>query len=150
MSRNLEDLHVDRNCVVNAIEENSAGVVEIKIQAYVVPTQQLEPEEYNSQVSRIITRMKRILSEYVMNNLNDFLPNKIIDINFTSANLRKGYNKNVTVSLFVRKRYDLKIGKTRKMVKDGIRQYVSNMIGMIKSEVFKCYKRKQVVNSRQV
>lgn len=150
MPKNVEDLHVDRNCVVNAVEENSAGVVEIKIQTYVVPTEQLEPEEYNSQVSRIITRMKRILNEYVINNLDDFLPNKIIDINFTSANLRKGYNKNVTVSLFVRKKRESRIGKTRKMVKEGIRQYVSSMIGMIKSEGFKCYKRKQVVNSRQV
>lgn len=145
-----ENLEVDNNVItsVSFINDKSLSVIEISNSLYVAPNQQRSMEEYEERIERIVSHIRKGFKEYVRENKTMFEDKHIIDINFTSANLRKGYNKAVQVSLFVRKKDGYTEEKLRKDIRLTIKPFVNSMSKKICEEDFKCYKTKQVINKR--
>lgn len=145
-----EDLRVDRRVVtrISMLNINNPGIVEINTSFFAVPNEDRETEEYEWKVGRIVSYMKRELRKYVSNNSGMFDSKHIIDINFTSANLRKGYNKSVQVSLFVRQNPVKKFTKIKNEIKETIKPVIKSIADRITEEDFKCYKKKQKTNSK--
>ena len=93
---------------------------------------------------------KRLLRCYVSDNSDLFDKRSILDINFTSANLKKGYNKSVQMSLFVRQKYPKSLSKIKNSIKETIKPVINTITSKILEEGFKCYKKKQVSNNKLI
>ena len=143
-----DDIRVDRKAVTKVIMTNinNPQVIEINLSLFAIPTQDKTKDEYNEQIDRIVKASHNILKGYVTNNHELFGNRSILDINFTSANLRKGYNKSVQMSLFVKLKEKNKFTKIRSEIKETIKDSVNQITSMIMEEGFKCHKRKQCVN----
>ena len=67
----------------------------------------------------------------------------IFDFNFTSANLKKGYNKAVTLSVYVKQKNELKLTKLKNEIRNTIKDTVREITDKIREENFSCYKVKR-------
>ena len=143
-----EDIRVDRKVVTRVIMTNTENpcVIEINLSMFAIPNQQRSKDEYEEQINRIVKESQKILKKYVLDNHELFDGRSILDINFTSANLKKGYNKSVQMSLFVRQNQLRKFTKIKNNIKETIKDYVNQITSKIKEEDFKCFKKKQTVN----
>ena len=148
IKQKTEDLNVNRGVITRIItpNENNPFVIEINLSMYVVPNNDFEKEEYEEQVTRITRFSKKTLKSYVSSNRDLFDGNSILDINFTSANLRKGYNKSVQMSLFVKHRGIENKRTLRNEVKNTIKNTVNSITRNIREEGFSCYKRRKSSN----
>lgn len=147
-----DDIRVDRKAITKVIMTNinNPAVIEINLSMYVIPNNQREMEEYQEQIDRIAKESKRLLSCYVSDNTDLFDKRSILDINFTSANLKKGYNKSVQMSLFVRQKYPKSLSKIKNSIKETIKPVINTITSKILEEDFKCYKKKQVSNNKLI
>lgn len=147
-----DDISVDRKAVVKVIgtEKKGSYVAEVRVSMFVIPNRQRDMGEYCEQIGRIVSRSKRLLRDYISSNQDLFYDMSIMDINFTSANLRKGYNKSVQMSLFARMRNPDRFTRVRKNIKDTIKDTVNMITSKIAEEDFRCFKRKQSINKRIV
>lgn len=149
---NKEDLHINRYSVFRVTKPNINldDVFRFDISLYAIPTRQLDMDEYDEQVKTIKKYINHTLKKYVINNNNIFFTNSIIDISFTSANLRKGYNKSVQASMFVKTRdiYSNKdfIGRIKETIKPTIKMITDKFA----CEGYKCHKTKQKTNKKNI
>lgn len=143
-----EDISVDRKAVTKVIMTNiyNPNIIEINLSMFAIPIHQRTNEEYDEQIKSVIKTSKKVLQKYVLDNQELFDKKCILDINFTSANLKKGYNKSVQMSLFVRQRKSNKFTKIKKEIKGTIKDSVNLITSKIKEEDFKCFKTKQIIN----
>lgn len=151
MKNECLDLCINRGAIVKVTnpKPSNFGVFEISLSLCVVPKEQYEPFEYDEQVKRITSHISRSLKRYIIN--NKFLSEKsIVDVTFTSANLRKGYYKNVQASAFVKLRNEFKYKNLVKKIKDTIKPTVDSITDMFSSEGYVCHKRKKITNKARV
>lgn len=141
------DLHIGRGMVVRfkTNDVNNPKVVVIMITCYVTPTVDKPMEEYESSISRIRRCFSQSCRNYVLKNSELILDKRICDMVFTSGNLKKGYNKSVTMSLFVRQKGDIKWAKLKKGLRNGLSDVVNEMTEAIKKEDFTCKKEKKKI-----
>lgn len=145
----LNDIRVNRKVVtrITQVNPNNPYVVEINVSMCIIPKQEREKEEYEKQIARIKRFCQKTLKGYITTHGEIFDGRKVIfDTNLSSVNLRKGYNKSVQMSLFVKQNKPDKLSKLSKRVKNTIGVSVQSIVDKIKTEDFKCFKRKQVVN----
>jgi hypothetical protein len=145
----LNDIRVNRKVVtrITQVNPNNPYVVEINVSMCIIPKQEREKEEYKNQIARINRFCQKTLKEYITTHGEIFDTRKVIfDTNLSSVNLRKGYNKSVQMSLFVKQNKPDKLSKLSKRVKNTIGVSIQSIVDKIKTEDFKCFKRKQVVN----
>ena len=104
MYKNDEDLSINRCAVVKVIDSGSNGnnVFKINISFYVTPKIQCKVEEYEMKTDKLKKYISRSLKKYVYSNKGLLNHNSIIDINFTSANLKEGDNKSFQLSWFLK------------------------------------------------
>lgn len=147
-----DDIRVDRKAITKVIMTNinNPAIIEINLSMYVIPNNQREMEEYQEQIDRIAKASQRLLRCYVSDNSDLFDKRSILDINFTSANLKKGYNKSVQMSLFVRQKYPKNLSKIKNSIKETIKPVINTITSKILEEDFKCYKKKQVSNNKLI
>ena len=144
------DLCVNRGIVVlmtlpkNEIDD----VFRIDMSLCAIPKADCEVDEYDAQRNRIVSYINRICKRYVNEHDNLFEKNSIVDVNFTSANLRKGYNKLIQVTMYVKSRNKFRYETFRERVRDTIKPTIRLMSDKFRSEGYKCYKKKQTVNNR--
>lgn len=145
-----EDLRVDRKSItkISIVNINNPSVIEINTSLFAVPNEQREICEYEEQINRITSHASKALRAYVREHQDLFEKKCILDINFTSANLRKGYNKSVQLSLFVRQKNIKTFTKIRNDIKETIKPVINSITNKITAEDFKCYKKKQVINAK--
>ena len=130
-----------------ANHRNNPNVVEINLSMFVIPNNERSKEEYSKQISRITRLTQRVLRGYIFNHQDIFDKKIILDINFTNANLRKGYNKSVQISMFVKQHKPETLSKLKKKIKETINEPVKTIIEKINEEDFECFKRKKTVNA---
>ena len=143
------DLCINRHAIVqlNKLNQNNSGIFEINLSLCVAPKEQREFLEYDEQVRRITSHISRSLRGYVTNN-NFFSEKTIVDVTFSSANLRKGYCKNVQASAFVKLRNDFKYERLIKKIKDTIKPTIKSITDKFSLEGYTCNKRKKVINKK--
>ena len=145
-----DDLHINRGVIVVVTRPNIEieDIYKIDISSYVVPKEECESEEYEEQVKNIKRYINRTLKRYVMGNSNIFCDNSIVDVNFTSANLRKGYNKSVQVSMFVKSKNKFEYSRFRDRIKNTIKPTIKMITDRFILEGYQCHKRKQKINKK--
>jgi hypothetical protein len=145
---NIEDLKLDRRAITKVVlpSQSNQSVIEFNVSMYVIPNQDCDIEYYEAQIHNIKKYATRRLREYVYSCHDVFDGKYIIDTNFTSANLKKGYNKSVQISLILKKVCDWKFLKLKRFIKKTIKPFVNDITNRIVEEDFKCHKRKQSIN----
>lgn len=146
-AKGINDLCVNRGAIVkiNQPKSQDSNVLEITMSLCVVPREQYEQCEYEAQVKKITTYISKSLRGYVIDN-NMFHNKSIVDVNFTSANLRAGYHKNVQVSMFVMLKNKLKHDRLVKRVKETIKPTIKSITDRFSVEGYICHKRKKQIN----
>ena len=139
------DLKINRGMVVKlkTINMNEPDVIEINMSCFAIPNETLEIEVYEESISSINKFCNKAFTSYLKKN-SSFLSNKFIfDFNFTSANLKKGYNKAVTLSVYVKQKNELKLTKLKNEIRNTIKDTVREITDKIREEKFSCYKVKR-------
>lgn len=144
------DLCINRGAIVkiNKPKTTNCDVFEIILSLCVSPKEQYDAYEYDEQVKRLTSHISRSLKRYIMNN-KFFYEKSIVDVTFTSANLRKGYYKNVQASAFVKLRNEFKYENLVKKIKNTIRPTIDSITDRFSSEGYVCHKRKKVINKNK-
>ena len=144
-----EDLCINRGAVVKINKPSSTlnDILEIKVSLCVVPNEQYEPFEYDEQVKRIRRYSERSLRRYIIDN-GIFCNNSIVDVNFTSANLRVGYYKNVQMSVFAKQKNNLNYDRLVKRVKETIKPVIKSITDRFNNEGYVCHKKKKEFNKK--
>lgn len=143
-----QDIRVDRKVItkVAVVNPNNSNVIEITMSMFVIPNSQRDMSEYEEQIERITSYAERRLRQYVREE-NKLFDNKcILETTFSSANLRKGYNKSVQFSVFVKHKPVKRFTKLRRDIKETIQPFVKSIREKVEEEDFKCYKRRQKIN----
>ena len=145
-----DDLSVDRKAVmkVSMNDVENPTVLTLCLSLFVIPENQLEKDEYESQVGRLSRYIKNEMRKYVLSNQGLFDKRMIVDVNFTSANLKKGYNKSVQVSVYVKVRNELKFQRIVKRVKETVKPSVNAITDRVRRDGSKCFKKKQSYNNK--
>ena len=146
-----EDLRVDRGAIasISMPNEENPSIMEISVSLFAIPKEQCDMDIYEEKVNRIVSYSNKLLRGYVRANSGVFDNKCIVDINFTTANLKKGYNKSVQMSMFVRKMVGVNGKRLILMMKDGIRPVVNSITSKIVEEGFSCHKRRQAINAKK-
>lgn len=148
MYKNDEDLSINRCAVVKVIDSgsNDNNVFKINISFYVTPKIQCKVEEYEMKTDKLKKYISRSLKKYVYSNKGLLNHNSIIDINFTSANLKKGYNKSVQVSLFVKPNMKFSYKRFKDKIRSTIKPTIKLITDEFRLEDFTCNKVKKKKN----
>lgn len=141
------DLMINRGAIVKVNKSSKDDVYEIKVSLCVVPKIQYEAYEYDSQVKKIRVYTEKTLRRYVVNN-DMFYNNSIIDVNFSSTNLRLGYYKNVQISMFVKQKNTLRYNRLLKRLRDTIKPTIKSITDKFNEEGYICHKKKKQYNKR--
>lgn len=147
-----QDLRIDRRAIatLSTPNDDNPNVIEIGVSLFAIPKEDCVEEEYNDRVKRILSYSNRMLRSYVSDNSDVFDKRCIVDLNFTTAKLRKGYNKSVHMSMFVRKKGLIGENRLYMRMKEGLKPVVNAITLKITEEGFVCHKRKQAINKRTV
>lgn len=150
VKNNKNDLCINKCAIVKVTRPSIEidDVFRVDVSLYVIPKNQYEPDEYEEQVNRMIKHINYVMKMYVLNNTNIFQANSIIDVNFTSANLRRGYNKSVQASMFVKSKNKFDYLRFRDRIRMTIKPTIRMITDKFKEEGFMCHKRKQQVNKK--
>lgn len=140
------DLKINKCAVVKVTLPNILrdNVYKIDLSFYAIPKIQCSVEEYESKRDFLYRRISRNLKKYVSENDSIFNKDSIISINFTTANLRKGYNKSVQVSLFVMSKNKFSYENFRKRIRNTIKKPIKSITDSFREEGFICNKTKIV------
>lgn len=141
------DLMINRGAIVKVNKSYGNNVFEIKVSLCATPKNDCEQFEYDAQVKKIRLYTEKVLRRYVTNS-NMFYDNSIVDVNFTSANLKCGYHKNVQISMFVRQKNMLSYYKFLNRLRDTIKPSIKLIIDKFKCEGYICHKKKRQYNKR--
>lgn len=147
---NKSDLSINRGAIITVTIPRTEvdDVFKVDITLCVVPKKDFESEEYEQQRKRITSSINHFLKRYVVEHDGFLMSSSIVDINFSSANLRKGYNKLVQVSMYVRSRNCFRYSSFRERIKDTIKPTIRLITDKFREEGYKCYKKKQKVNNK--
>lgn len=139
-----DDLKVNRGIVVKMKTFNGMkpNVVEIAFSFYAVPQISNTDDGYAKSIALLKKKINKICKRYVCDNGNTFGSKSIVDCSFTSANLKKGYNKYVTVSLYVKQLNQLNLARIQNRIKNTIKSYSFEITSAFQEEKFSCYKTK--------
>ena len=140
-----DDLKINRGMVVKlkTINMNNPDVIEINMSCFAIPNETLEIEEYEESISSIKRACNKAFTSYLKKN-SSFLSNKFIfDFNFSSANLKKGHNKAVTLSVYLKQKNGLKLAKLKNEIRNTIKDTVREITDKIREKNFSCYKAKR-------
>jgi len=148
---NSGDLRIDRRAIatVSIPNEDNPSVMEIGVSLFVIPRKQFDMDVYQEQVDRITTYSSKLLKGYVRDNKDVFDDRFILDINFSTANLKKGYNKSVQMSMFVKKKCMRRTERMVSLIKDGMRPIVNAITKRMSEEGFSCHKRRLAINKKK-
>lgn len=146
LSDMTNDLHMARGMVVKfrTGDKTTPKVIEVMLSCYATPTKDKKVEEYERCIRHIRHRFNVITDKYVTKNSDVVLDKKICDVVFTCGNLKKGYNKSVNMTLYVRQRYNLTWAKVKRLLKNGLSDMTKEMVECFKDEDFTCKKNKAV------
>lgn len=145
LSLTTEDLKINRglNVKLKTLNKDVPSIIEIKINLYAIPNKTYEIEDYDLSISKIRKKYNKICREYVCHNSNLLSDKFISDFNFTSANLKKGYNKSVSMSLYVKNKNNLPFNKLKNIFRINLKDYMRELSDEIRNEDFSCYKVSQ-------
>ena len=90
-----DDLNLDNglNVKLKTLDINKPNVVEISIDLFAIPKEQMDVEDYEKSISIIKRKYRSACMAYINANGGIFQNRFISDFNFTSSNLKKDYNK---------------------------------------------------------
>ena len=147
-----ETITVDERVLtsVSANDKSEASVARIDVSMFVVPKSQRETAEYERQVGKLTRTFRRMMKTYVESNGKIFNDRSIIDLNFTPANLRKGYNKSVQITLYASLRKKTCFRELRDSIKRTVKPLVKSVVQEIEGEDFECHRERQKINKRGV
>ena len=140
-----DDLKINRGLVVKLkfFNVDDPRVVEIMFSLFAIPKEELTLEEYEKSISAIERKCVAEFRKYVRSN-GEILQNRMIsDFNFTSANLKKNYNKYVSFSIFVRQSGSLPMNKIKTKIRESIKEMSSNVSKCFSENGFACSKKKK-------
>lgn len=139
-----DDLKFSRrfNVKVKTLNVYQPNVVEIVLSFIAIPKDDLTQNVYNSSIERIKKTYFNECTKYIKNNRDVFRKECIMDFNFSSANLKKGYNKIVSMSLVLRQNGTLSFRKIKSYIRKTFRASAKCVVDMCREESFKCCKAK--------
>lgn len=126
---------------------NNPKVIEVLLNCYVIPTENRTIEEYEKNISHIRRKFSLLAENYVKRNQDYILDKKICDVAFSMGNLKKGYNKSVTFTLFIRQRGTETWNQLKKYLKNGMGEMIEELTEYIRNEGFACKKSKKTIKS---
>lgn len=126
---------------------NDPKVVEILFNCCVIPTKDRTTEEYEKNISHIRRKFSFLADGYIQKNQEYILDKKICDIAFSIGNLKKGYNKSVTFTLFIRQRGSETWTELKRCLRKGLGEMIEELTEYIRNEGFSCKKSKKVIES---
>ena len=139
-----DDLNLDNGLSVKlkTLDINKPNVVEISIDLFAIPKEQMDVEDYEKSISIIKRKYRSACMAYINANGGIFQNRFISDFNFTSSNLKKDYNKHVTMSLYARQKNGLDFSQLQLKIKDSLKDTISKISQDITANGFKCSKIK--------
>ena len=139
-----DDLNLDNglNVKLKTLDINKPNVVEISIDLFAIQKEQQDVEDYEKSISIIRRKYKSACMAYINTNGDIFQNRFISDFNFTSSNLKKDYNKHVTMSLYARQKKGLDFNNLQLKIKDSLKDTVAKINHDITVNGFKCSKIK--------
>lgn len=144
-----DDLRLGRSIAVKFRTGNvfEPKVIEMQLSCYVNPTINKSAEEYEKSVSLLRRKFNIIADDYISKNQNWVHNKKICDLTFTTGNLKKGCNKSVTMTLFVRQKENLTWDNIKKCLRNGMADMLTDLTECIRKEGFSCKKNKRIKKS---
>lgn len=141
-----DDLRIHRgfNVKLKTVNVMEPNVIEINISFYAIPTVDKVDEEYEHSINNIRKRYNRICIDYLHSNSELVGDKHITDFSFTSANLRKGYNKYVTMSLYVNQKTKCRFSRLKGKFRDTLKDVVIKLSEKLREEDFTYSKTKKV------
>jgi hypothetical protein len=127
---------------VKTLDADKPNVIEVTITFYAIPEVDKTQDEYITSIKKIRKAYNFACYQFVEDNCDLYWRDYITDFNFTSANLKKGYKKKVTMSLFLRQFGYLKINDIESDIKETIIPLTKLVIDKCNSSDFKCRKTK--------
>lgn len=144
-----DDLKVSKSFTtkVKTVNVDNPKVVELVISFVATPNETLEISEYEGNIKKVNYAFSK-LSRSIANDLKDVVIDRYItDFNFSAANLKKDYQKQVTMSLFLRQKGGLGIKKISTRVKKACKAHIKLIEETVKNQDFRCMKTKTKYNS---
>ena len=140
-----DDLHLGSAIEVRFRTGNiyEPKVIEVQFSCYVNPTSNRTVSEFEKNISHIRRKFNLLANDYVTKNQEYVLEKKICDVVFSVGNLKKGYNKSVTFTLFVRQRGDETWVQMKRLLRNGIGEMIDELTEYIRNEGFSCKKNKK-------
>ena len=135
-----DDLNLDNGLSVKlkTLDINNPNVVEISIDLFAIPKEQMDVEDYEKSISIIKRKYRSACMAYINANGGIFQNRFISDFNFTSSNLKKDYN----MSLYARQKNGLDFSQLQLKIKDSLKDTISKINHDITVNGFKCSKIK--------
>jgi hypothetical protein len=145
------DLNISDNVIVKVktMNVNNPTVIEVVLSFIAIPNDKRFPSEYIRSINEIKKTYFKACYEYNHSRGEIYRSDYIIDFNFTSANLKKDYNKSVSMSLYLRQKSHLQINELESDIVETFRSLVDKMIDKCNCENFKCSKVKLKKNSQE-
>ena len=139
-----DDLNLDNGLSVKlkTLDINKPNVVEISIDLFAIPKEQMDVEDYEKSISIIKRKYRSACMAYINANGGIFQNRFISDFNFTSSNLNKDYINHVTMSLYARQKNGLDFSQLQLKIKDSLKDTVAIISQDITANGFKCSKIK--------
>ena len=140
-----EDLKLNRglNVKLKTLDINNPKVIEITFNLFAIPKEQCDVDDYEESITNIEKKYKLACKEYINSNKDIFQDRFISDFNFTSANLKKDYNKYVTMSLYARQKKELNFKKLKSIIKNTLKETTFKISKEIIANGFTCSKNKK-------
>ena len=144
-----DDLKVSKSFTtkVKTVNVDNPKVLELVISFVATPNETLEIAEYEGNIKKVNYAFSK-LSRSITNDLKDVVIDRYItDFNFSAANLKKDYQKQVTMSLFLRQKAGLGIKKISTRIKKSCKSHIKLIEEVVKNQNFRCMKTKTKYNS---
>ena len=144
VSLTSEDISVNRGVVtkISVVNVDKPDVVHINLSFFAIPKKQMRPVEYEKSVEVIKEHTRQSFLSYICKNRDLFNRRHIMELNFSTANLRKGYNKSVKFSLYLKQNAALGFKELQRKVKGTIKGTVADITDNIRKNGFICSKQR--------
>lgn len=145
-----EDLHMSNGMVVRlrTSNTNEPKVIEVQFNCYATPSSDKSTEEYEKCISNIRRKFSLFADKYMKRNAELVQNRKICDVVFTTGNLKKGYCKSVSMTLYVRQKGNLQWNELKRFLKNGLGEMTEEVVDCLRSNEFTCKKSKKEINIR--
>lgn len=137
---NISDLI---NIKIKTPEKEKPQLLQIDFNLWGKAKESLTPTLYNEDIESMQKDFKKAISTYVADNRFVFSPQFITEFNATAANLKKGYQKYMSMTAYVKQKRCIDWENITAYIEDTISLYARMITNSIDEHGFECLKEKQ-------